>query len=260
MSEQMIVTSVTGTVATVTLNRPDRHNAFDDALITGLTEVIGRLGVDTQVRAIVLRGAGKSFSAGGDLGWMRRMAEYAEAENLADAQRLEGLMRTLDRVAKPTMAVVHGPAYGGGVGLVACCDIALASDRASFALSEVKLGLVPAVISPYVMRAIGQRAARRFFLTAETMSALEAHRLGLVHEVVPAHMLDAAARRVLDKLLDNGPGAVAAAKRLIAGVETLAPTDLPDFTARMIAEARASAEGREGVTAFLEKRPPAWRS
>ena len=255
----MIATAVTNGVATVTLNRPDKHNAFDDGLIAALTDVIAGHGADPAVRTIVLRGAGKSFSAGGDLNWMRRMAEYTEAENLADARRLEVLMRTLNGVAKPTVAVVHGAAYGGGVGLVACCDIALASDIATFALSEVKLGLVPAVIAPYVMAAMGARAARRYFLTAETFSALEAHRLGLVHDVVPGHMLDAAVDRLVGKLADNGPRAVAGAKALVHGVTTRASAEIPDFTARMIADARASDEGREGVSAFLEKRPPAWR-
>ncbi|MCA8909050.1 MAG: enoyl-CoA hydratase/isomerase family protein [Rhodospirillaceae bacterium] len=258
MDEQMIITGVSDGVATVTMNRPDRHNAFDETLIAALTEVIGTLGSDPAVRAIVLRGAGKSFSAGGDLGWMRRMADYGEAQNLDDARRLEALMRTLDGVAKPTIAAVQGPAYGGGVGLVACCDIAIASDNAKFVLSEVKLGLVPAVISPYVIAAIGARAARRYFLTAETFSALEAHRLGLVHEVVPGHMLDAAVAKVAAALAANGPGAIARCKALITGVTTLPKADLPEFTARAIAEARASAEGREGVGAFLEKRPPRW--
>lgn len=260
MDEQMIITAVSDGVATVTLNRPDRHNAFDDTLIAALTDVIAGLGADPAVRVLVLRGAGKSFSAGGDLGWMRRMADYGEAQNLDDARRLEGLMRTLDGVPKPTIAAVQGPAYGGGVGLVACCDIAIASEAAKFVLSEVKLGLVPAVISPYVIAAIGARAARRYFLTAETFSALEAHRLGLVHEVVPGHMLDAAVAKVAAALVANGPGAIARCKALITGVTTLPKAELPEYTARTIADARTSDEGREGVSAFLEKRPPRWQS
>src|SRR5690606_19141727 len=191
MTDDTILIQRAGGVATVTLNRPDRHNAFDDALIAALTQVLRELDADDSVTVVVLAGAGKSFSAGADLNWMRRMADYGREENLADAEALAALMETLNGLDKPTIARVQGAAFGGGVGLVACCDIAIAADTASFCLSEVRLGLIPAVISPYVVTAIGERAARRYFVTAERFDAREAHRLGLVHEVVPAAGLDA---------------------------------------------------------------------
>jgi methylglutaconyl-CoA hydratase len=246
-------------VATVTMNRPDVHNAFDDASIAALAAAFRTLGGDPSVRCVVLRGAGASFSAGADLAWMQRMAGYSRDENLADAKGLAGLMQTIDRCPKPVVAAVHGPAFGGGVGLVACCDVAVASDAASFALTEVRLGLIPAVISPYVVAAIGERAARRYFLTAERMSAVEAHRLGLVHEVVPGHMLDAAVERMLSRLREGSPDAQAAAKDLIAAVARR-PTDAAVVadTAARIADQRASAAGKEGLAAFLAKRKPSW--
>jgi methylglutaconyl-CoA hydratase len=246
-------------IARVTLDRPAVHNAFDDALIAELTQAFRSLDGDDRVRVVVLAGAGKSFSAGGDLNWMKRMAGYGMAENLRDAEGLGALMVTLDRLAKPTVALVQGAAYGGGVGLVACCDIAIAAASAKFCLSEVKLGLIPAVISPYVVRAMGARAARRYFLTAEVFDAETARRLGLVHEVAPADGLEAAAAPIVDALVQAGPRAKAAAKALIARVAG-APIDdaLIADTARRIAEIRATDEGREGVGAFLEKRKPRW--
>jgi len=246
-------------VATVTLDRPEVHNAFDDALVAALTAALDALGRDDAVRAVVLAGRGKSFSAGADLGWMRRMAGYSPEENLRDARALGALMRTLDGLPKPTIALVQGAAYGGGVGLVACCDVALASPRAAFCLSEVKLGLVPAVISPYVVAAIGPRAARRYACTAEVFDAAEARRIGLVHEIVEDDALRPAADRLASAIVRNGPRAVAAAKKLVADVAR-APLDdaLVDETAQRIASIRASDEGREGVSAFLEKRTPAW--
>jgi methylglutaconyl-CoA hydratase len=246
-------------IARVTLDRPAVHNAFDDALIAELTAAFRSLDGDDRVRVIVLAGTGKSFSAGGDLNWMKRMAGYGMAENLRDAEGLGALMSSLDRLAKPTVGLVQGAAYGGGVGLVACCDIAIAASSAKFCLSEVKLGLIPAVISPYVVRAMGARAARRYFLTAEVFDAETARRLGLVHEVAPADGLEAAAAPIVDALLAAGPHAQAAAKARIARVAG-APIDdaLVADTARRIAEIRATDEGREGVGAFLEKRKPRW--
>ncbi|MCC2690325.1 MAG: enoyl-CoA hydratase, partial [Rhizobiaceae bacterium] len=205
-------------VATVTLNRAEVHNAFNDTVIADLTGVLRRLGDDAKVRAVVLRAEGKSFSAGADLGWMQRMAGYGHAENLADAGALAELMRVLNFLPKPTIARVQGAAFGGGVGLVACCDIAIASDAASFSLSEVRLGLIPAVISPYVVAAIGERAARRYFLTAERFGADEALRIGLVHQVVPADQLDSAVDTILTRLSEGGPAAQRAAKDLIFAV------------------------------------------
>lgn len=246
-------------VATVWLNRPEIHNAFDDALIAALTAMLRGLEADAGVRVVVLAGKGKSFSAGADLNWMKRMAGYSEAENLRDAAALATLMRTLNDFAKPTVAAVHGAALAGGVGLVACCDIALAADSALFGISEVRLGIIPAVISPYVVAAIGARAARRYFLTAERFSAAEALRLGLVHAVYKAADLDTALRQTLDHLLDAAPRAQAATKRLIRRVAHGAVDDaMVQDTVAGIAKARASAEGREGLAAFLEKRKPVW--
>ncbi|MEO3435366.1 enoyl-CoA hydratase/isomerase family protein [Inquilinus sp. CAU 1745] len=260
MADPAILTSLDDAgVATVTLNRPEVHNAFNDEIIADLTATLSRFGGDPKVRAVVLRANGKSFSAGADLGWMKRMAGYGFEENVADARELAALMRTLNDLPKPTVALVQGAAFGGGVGLVACCDIALAADTASFCLSEVKLGLIPAVISPYVVPAIGTRAARRYFLTAERFSALEAKSLGLVHEVVPAVMLDAALMKIMESLSDGAPGAQAASKDLIGFVADRRPGDVLEDCARRIAEARAGDEGREGLAAFLEKRPPSWR-
>lgn len=253
--------SQSGGVATISLDRPQLHNAFDDALIADLTEALRRVGADPTVRAVVLSAEGKSFSAGADLNWMRRMASYSEAENVADAKALAELMRVLNFLPKPTVARVQGAAYGGGVGLVACCDVALAAEGATFCLSEVKLGLIPAVISPYVVAAIGARAARRYFQTAEVFSAAEAQRLGLVHEVCAAEALDEAVDRVLARILEGGPEAQAASKDLIFAVaDRLVDESLIDDTARRIAARRASAEGREGLAAFLEKRKPIWRA
>lgn len=247
-------------VATLTLNRPELHNAFDDALIAELTAALTRLGCDPAVRAVILASSGRSFSAGADLEWMRRMAGQTLEVNIADAKRLAGLMHTLDRLPKPTLALVQGAAYGGGVGLVACCDVAIASERATFCLSEVKLGLTPATISPYVVNAIGPRWARRWFQTAEVLSAARAHAIGLVHEVAPEAELGSAGERVVAALLQGAPGAQAAAKDLVFVAEGR-PVDaaLADETSRRIAERRVSSEGQEGMAAFLGKRAPVWR-
>jgi methylglutaconyl-CoA hydratase len=248
-------------VVWLTLDRPEIHNAFDDRLIAELTAELGRLSADDGVRVVVLTGAGRSFSAGADLNWMRRTASYGEGENLADARALADLMRTLNELPKPTVARVNGAALGGGTGLVACCDIVVASERAAFGTTEVRLGLIPSVIGPYVLAAIGPRQARRLMLTGERISAAEALRLGLVHEVVPAEQLDGAIERIVGELLKNGPAALVAAKRLIRDLGGR-PIDAPliDDTATRIASLRATGEAREGVGAFLEKRPPAWLS
>ena len=247
-------------VATLTLNRPDRHNAFDDALIGDLDAALVRLADRPDVRALVLASTGRSFSAGADLGWMRRMAGYAEEENLADAAALARMLHRLDRLRMPTIAVVQGGAYGGGVGLVACCDIAIASERAGFCLTEVKLGLSPATIGPYVLNAIGARQARRYFATAEVIPAVRAREIGLVHEVVPDAELEAVRDRVVEAVLQGAPGAQADAKALVFRCEGR-PVDaaLGQETSRLIASRRASAEGREGLDAFLNRRAPAWR-
>lgn len=256
-----VLVTVSGPVARVTLNRPEVHNAFDDRLIQELTGVFERLAGDRTVRAVLLGANGRSFSAGADLNWMKRTAGYTEAQNLEDARRLAHMLRVLDGMPQPTVALVQGAAYGGGVGLVACCDIAVAVPEAVFSLSEVRLGLLPAAISPYVVAAIGPRQARRYFLTAERFDAGEALRIGLVHQIAAREDLEAAGSRLLAALGDGGPQAQAASKRLIARVSA-GPIDdaMVEDTAGRIAGLRAGAEGREGIAAFLEKRPPAWRS
>lgn len=255
-----ILTRHDGAVARLTLNRPERHNAFDDALIGELTVALECLGADAAVHVVVLDAAGESFSAGADLHWMRRMATQDEAANLADARALARLMQTLDGLPQPVIAQVQGAAYGGGVGLVACCDVVIAADSARFCLSETRLGLIPAVIAPYVVAAIGARQARRWCASAEAFDAATALGLGLVHEVVAPERLAARVDAVLATLAGNGPQAMREAKRLVRDVSAR-PVDaaLIDDTARRIARIRASPEGREGVSAFLDKRTPAWR-
>ncbi len=246
--------------ASVTLDRPEVHNALNGALINELHDVLTTLKGDRSVRVIVLGGNGKSFSAGADLTWMRNMAQASEEENFQDAMRLAELLGCLDRAPKPTVARIHGAVYGGAIGLVACCDIAVASERALFSLSEAKLGLVPAVISPYVVRAIGGRAARRYFQSAERFDAGQALHVGLVHEVVAAEKLDDTVADLLTHLYDAGPDAQAAAKKLIQEVEgARIDDDLVQDTARTNARMRNTGEGREGIRAFLEKRRPSWR-
>ena len=260
MSEEtLIIDTATDGRATVTLNRPDVHNAFDDHLIRLLTRELEALDRDPSVRVVVLAAAGKSFSAGADLNWIKRTADYSEAENLADAKALAGLMKTLSGLSKPSVAAVQGAAYGGGVGLIACSDIAIASETAVFSLSEVKLGLIPAVISPYVIAAIGQRQAHRYMLSAERFDAREALRIGLVHQVTTAEGLEAGVGHMVETLLANGPEAMAETKKLIAAVAGRPRDDtLIADTAARIARVRGSEEGREGVAAFLEKRQPGW--
>ena len=244
-------------VATLTLNRPERHNAFDDVLIGEITATLEGFAGDRAVRVVVLRSAGASFSAGADVQWMRRVADYTETENREDSARLSLLMHTLDRLPKPTLAVVQGAAYGGGVGLAACCDIVLASFRARFSLSEVRLGLIPAVISPYVIAAIGARQARRYFLTAEIIDAARALQIGLAHELAEPDALDARAEAIVTTLLQQAPGAQAEAKDLVFLCASRATDDaLRQETAHRIAARRATPEGREGLSAFLEKRAP----
>ena len=249
-----------GPIGIITMNRPERHNAFDDALIAELTEALRSMEAEDRVRVVVLSGAGKSFSAGADLNWMKRMAGYSKDENQRDAMALAALMRTLANLRKPTIARVHGAAYGGGVGLVACCDVAVGSHNATFALSEARLGLIPAVISPYVIAAIGERAARRYFITGERFDAAEAWRLGLLHEITPTDgAMDEKIGEICDAMLDCGPVAQREAKDLIRAVagKPLHSEVIQD-TAERIARIRSSPEGKEGVAAFLEKRRASW--
>lgn len=245
--------------ATLTLNRPELHNAFDDLLIAKLSTVFTQLAADPSVRLVMLTASGKSFSAGADLSWMQRMAGYSYAENLSDASALAELLRSINELPKPTIALVQGAAFGGGVGLAAVCDLVLATPAAQFCLSEVKLGLIPAIISPYVVAAIGAHAARRYAISAERFDAERARQLGLVHEIVAADQLAAEADRLSRLLLQNGPEAMAAAKRLIAEVARQPMSaELIAMTAERICVTRASDEGREGLSAFLEKRRPDW--
>ncbi len=250
-----------GPIARLTLNRPDVRNAFDETLIAALTAAVRQAGDDPAVRVVLLTGAGKAFCAGGDLNWMRKMALLTDADNRADATRLADMLRAVWSCPKPVVAAVNGDAYAGGLGLVAACDIAIATDSAHFCLSETRLGLLPATISPYVIRAMGERAANRYFLTAERFDAAAAYRMGLLHGVVPLAELHDEADAICRALCDNGPQAVQASKRLVrdfAGQPLDA--DLIADSVERIAAVRSSDEAREGVGAFLEKREPAWRA
>jgi methylglutaconyl-CoA hydratase len=248
-----------GAVARLRLNRPELHNAFDAGLISALISQLASLADDETVRVVVLEAAGKSFSAGADLHWMRGMAAASEAENRADSLALARLMRTLDELPKPTIARVHGAAFGGGVGLVACCDIAIGTQDAKFGLTESKLGLLPAVISPYVIAAIGPREARRWFATAEIFDAAQALRIGLLHQVIDNDELDAAIQRQIDLLMKAGPIAAASAKSLVRRIARDGDASSIDAAnADLIARLRVSPEGQEGLSAFLDKRKPAW--
>ncbi|WP_434514309.1 enoyl-CoA hydratase/isomerase family protein [Dechloromonas sp. ARDL1] len=248
-----------GPVATVWMNRPDLHNAFDETLITELTAAFMALDDDADIRAVVLAGRGKSFSAGADLNWMRRAANNGIDENLNDARALAHMLRTIAEMKKPTIARVQGAALGGGMGLASACDIAVASTKAVFATSEVKFGIIPSAISPYVLRAIGARQAYRYFQSAERIDAARAREIGLVHEAVEPEQLDAKVQEIVDALQIGGPAAQAAAKALIRAVNNQPINDhVVEDTAHRIAHLRATPEAREGISAFLDKRQPNW--
>ena len=255
-----VITEIDGPIGIVTLNNPEKHNAFDDVLIADLTAAFRILDANAAIRVVVLSAVGKSFSAGADLNYMKRMASYSQEENLRDAMALATLMRTLHTLCKPTIARVQGAALGGGVGLVACCDMAVGTHNATFSLSEAKLGLIPAVISPYVIAAIGERAAHRYFLTAERFDAGEAFRLGLLHEIAPSDdEMDERINDLTTALMRCSPNAIAEGKQLIAAVAGRSIDDsLTRNTAERIARVRASEEGRDGLGAFLEKRKARW--
>lgn len=241
------------------LNRPQVHNAFDDVMIEELIHSLDQIQADEKTRVVVLSSQGQHFSAGADVNWMKRMATYSEAENHEDARRLGLLMKTLNQLNKPTVAKIHGAAFGGGVGLIACCDIAIASNEASFCFSEVKIGLIPAVISPYIINAIGERAARRYFLTAEKFSAEEGLRLGLLHKTVEPTALNSTTENMVQQLLLNSPAAQQEAKTLIRATNRgIIDAAMEEDTSRRIAHMRISPEGQEGLRAFLEKRHPSW--
>ncbi|QEA12403.1 enoyl-CoA hydratase/isomerase family protein [Comamonas flocculans] len=252
-------TDMQGHVATITLTRAEVRNAFNDEVIAELTQAFTDLGGRADVRAIVLAAEGPAFCAGADLNWMRRMADYTRGENLADAAKLAEMLRVIYECPKPTIARVQGDVYAGGMGLVAACDLAVSVDSAHFCLSEVRLGLAPATISPYVIRAMGARAAHRYFLTAERFSAAEAHRIGFVHEVVAAEQLDATVAAWLKALTSASPNAVRVCKQLVRDVAEREITPaLVAATVQGIADIRASDEGKEGVQSFLQKRKPNW--
>jgi methylglutaconyl-CoA hydratase len=249
-----------GQTARVFLNRPDVRNAFNDVVIAELGAAFRELGADASLRAIVLGGHGKAFCAGGDLNWMRAMADYSWQQNRADAQALADMLWTIYTCPLPVVGRVHGDCYAGGVGLASVCDVLVAADGMHFCLSEAKLGLLPATIGPYVVRALGEQASRRYFATAERFSAAEAHRLGFVHEMASAESLDARVDAIVQALVANGPAAVKASKKLVQDLagQPLTP-ELRADTARRIADIRASDEGREGVQSFLNKRKPSWQ-
>jgi len=256
----MLNKSINNKIATLTLNRPELHNAFDDQLIVQLIQELESCNNDPNIRVVMLAANGKSFCAGADMNWMQRMASYSREENLRDANALAKLMQTLNNLNKPTIALIQGAVYGGGVGLVACCDIAIAVPEAVFCLSEVKIGLVPSVISPYVIAAMGQRAARRYFLTAEKFNTQEAFRLGLIHAITQAPVdLYNMGEQIAQNILANGPSAVATAKKLIAKIANQPIDDqIINHTTQLIADTRVSAEGQEGLKSFLEKCKPNW--
>lgn len=246
-------------VATVTLNRPEKHNAFDDKLISDLTNLFKQIDQDDSVRVMILAANGRNFCAGADLNWMKRMAGYSYEENLKDAKALAEMLYTLNNLSKPTIARVQGAAFGGAVGLVACCDMAIGTKLAKFCLSEVRIGLIPATISPYVIEAMGARNARRYFTTAEVISARRARRFGLLNEAVTEEELDLTINGLVESLLKNSPQAVKAAKALVFDVSNKSIDQaLLDDTSERIAQIRVSEEGQEGLQAFLEKRTAAW--
>ena len=248
-------------VVHLTLNRPKVHNAFNDELIMELTASLEKAADEDRIRALVLSGKGKSFSAGADLNWMQYAADYSPEENQADADRLAAMLHTLDNFPVPTVVAVNGATFGGGVGLVASCDIALASDRALFSLSEVRLGLIPATIGPFVVNAIGQRSARRYFLTGERFDATTAARIGLIHDVVPHSDLAEATNTVVKEILSGGPQSQIAAKALLSRLHDKNDEENPAiWTARLIAEIRTTDEAKSGISAFLKKTPPPWQS
>ncbi len=255
-----LIVNIEHAVATLKLNRPDVHNAFDDQLIVQIIDALKQVEANPDVRGVVLTSAGKHFSAGADLNWMKRMANLSEEENRQDAQTLAELMHALNNLSKPTIALVNGAAYGGAVGLVACCDMAIATERSRFCLSEVKIGLSPAVISPFVVAAMGERAARRYFLTAEAFDAQQAQRLGLLHEVVADEAaLEQQGQALVQSILQNSPQAMDKTKQLIKTVSRGdIDSNMRDYTVNLIASIRVSEEGQEGLSSFLEKRQAKW--
>ncbi len=260
MTIQQILYKVENQVATITMNRPEVHNAFDEEVIAQLARAFEQAAADGDVRVVILRGNGKSFSAGGDLNWMRRVADYSFQQNVDDAMQLGVLLKIINTCPKPTIALVQGSVFGGGVGLAACCDIVIAEEGTQFCLSEVRVGLIPSIIAPYVIAAIGERQARRYFLTAERINTHTARQIGLVHEVAHVGKLDETVGFIIQALKEGSPAAQARGKKLILEVsKRRIDDDLVKLTSERIAEARASDEGKEGLSAFLNKSEPSWR-
>lgn len=253
-----ITVSTDRAVGTVTLNRPDVHNAFNPEMIRDVTDAFGDLTQDPAVRVIVLTGEGRSFSAGADLHWMKSMGAFSEDENLADAKKLDAMFHAMATCSKPIVGRVNGAAYGGGLGLIGCCDVVVAVDTAKFAFSEVNLGVVPAVIAPYVIRKTGLAPLTELFLTGERFDTARAREIGLVHHAVHQANLDGVVHRRVGELLTSAPGAVAAAKALLRTVQDAPLDDVRDYTAQLIARLRVADEGQDGLTAFLDKRQPRW--
>jgi methylglutaconyl-CoA hydratase len=260
MSYQTIIQAIDNQgVGYITLNRPEHHNAFNEVMVHELAEIFVDFSQNPAVKIIVLNSQGQSFSSGADLQWMKKMANYSETENIIDANKLATLMSTIYYSEKPTIAIIQGPAFGGALGLIACCHIAIASTSATFCFSEVKLGLIPAVISPYIINAIGQRHARAYFLTGARFDAHCAQRIGLCHEIAEPHSLEEHSKQFIKKLLQNAPQALIEVNMLINNLHVFPITpDINHLTAKKIAEIRASQEGQEGLSAFLEKRKPNW--
>lgn len=258
MNDTVILNRDVRGIATITLNRPDKRNAFDDALIRRLHSVVDEVSADRSVRAVVLTGAGTAFTAGADLVHMRRQGGMSEEENYEDALRFANCLQALDTLNRPVIARVNGGAYGGGIGLIACADIAIGVSTAKFALTEVRFGIVPAVISPYVVAAIGQRQSRRWFLSAAALDAYQAREIGLLHQVVEPNEIDNGVEACIALILKGGPLAQGEAKKLIRDIERMPDTEYPAHTARLLARLRGSPEGKEGLTVFLDNRKASW--
>jgi methylglutaconyl-CoA hydratase len=260
MKNILHVDTVNG-ITTLTLNQPEKHNAFDDELIQRLIRALSDIANDDNTRVVILRSEGKNFSAGADLGWMKRMAQLSYEDNLADAAELARLMKLINELPQPTIALVQGAAYGGAVGLVCCCDIAIGTDKTRFCLSEVKIGLAAATISPFVVNAIGQRQARRYMLTAEVINSETAQNIGLLHQVVTVETLREQGQALAEQIAGNAPNALKASKAVIRRVANAdIDSDMMRYTEELIARLRMSDEGQEGLSAFFEKREPVWPS
>jgi len=257
MSDNILVKNNKCGICTITINRPDKHNAFDDKLIKLFIDTLKKIEKDKKVRIVILTGAGDTFSSGADLSWMQSMINFDKKNNIKDAMQLAELMHTLYSLGKPTIARVNGSAFGGALGLITCCDFAIASTKAMFAFTEVKLGIVPAIISPYIVNAIGSRLANQLFLSAEIIAIDEAIEFGLIDEAVDSKYLDKTIAAYIDQLLVGGPEAQKECKKLTRKLSNI-PDDINQYTTELIAKVRTSKEGQEGLNAFLEKRKPKW--